>query len=130
MSEPFDLIYSYTRAQAIEDGVLIDVTSMAKEAGIKYPVALTDGLYHELIVPPLELAKEGQTIEGRLWDTLMVFRYAASGADGNLIYFHVRFQTSSTSEGSPVTRLARLKALCHGGDDLEPVITIMLPEED
>jgi len=31
----------YTRKQAISDGVLVDVTDMAKEAGIKYPVALT-----------------------------------------------------------------------------------------
>jgi type I site-specific restriction endonuclease len=28
-----EVIYSYTRAQAIEDGVLVDVTDMAKEAG-------------------------------------------------------------------------------------------------
>jgi type I site-specific restriction endonuclease len=32
-----DVIYSYTRKQAIEDGVLVDITEMAKEAGIKYP---------------------------------------------------------------------------------------------
>src|ERR1019366_7436165 len=36
-----DVIYSYTRKQAIEDGVLVDITEMAKEAGIKYPVAIT-----------------------------------------------------------------------------------------
>ena len=36
-----DVIFSYTRKQAIEDGVLVDITEMAKEAGIKYPVAIT-----------------------------------------------------------------------------------------
>ena len=30
-----DVISTYTRAQAIEDGVLIDVSSMAREAGFK-----------------------------------------------------------------------------------------------
>jgi len=30
------VIYAYTRAQAIEDGVLVDVSKMAKEAGIKF----------------------------------------------------------------------------------------------
>ncbi len=35
------VISTYTRAQAIEDGVLIDPGSMAKEAGFKWPVALT-----------------------------------------------------------------------------------------
>ena len=35
------VVASYSRAQAIEDGVLIDVTAMAREAGFKWPVALT-----------------------------------------------------------------------------------------
>lgn len=30
-----DIISTYSRAQAIEDGVLVDVTETAKEAGIK-----------------------------------------------------------------------------------------------
>ena len=37
MFEPSDLIHSYTRAQAIEDGVLVDVSDVAKEAGFKLP---------------------------------------------------------------------------------------------
>ena len=36
-----NVISTYTRTQAIEDGVLIDPGSMAKEAGFKWPVALT-----------------------------------------------------------------------------------------
>jgi hypothetical protein len=36
-----EIIYSYTRKQAIADGVLIDVTELAKEAGFKCPVAFT-----------------------------------------------------------------------------------------
>lgn len=36
-----NVISTYTRAQAIEDGVLVDPGSMAKEAGFKLPVALT-----------------------------------------------------------------------------------------
>ena len=34
------LIHAYSRSQAIEDGVLIDVTATAREAGSRYPVAL------------------------------------------------------------------------------------------
>ena len=41
MFEEADLIYSYTRADAIRDGVLIDVTATAQEAGIRWPVAVT-----------------------------------------------------------------------------------------
>ena len=41
MFENADLIHRYTRAEAIADGVLIDVSAVAREAGIRYPVALT-----------------------------------------------------------------------------------------
>src|SRR5262249_42765183 len=41
MFDEGDLIHSYTRAGALRDGVLIDVSATAKEAGFNYPVALT-----------------------------------------------------------------------------------------
>ena len=37
----WDVVSAYSRAQAIEDGVLVDVSQTAKEAGIKYPTAVT-----------------------------------------------------------------------------------------
>jgi hypothetical protein len=41
MFEKADLIHSYTRADALRDGVPIDVTATAQEARIRLPVALT-----------------------------------------------------------------------------------------
>ena len=35
------VIYAYTRAQAVADGVQVDVTKTAKEAGISFPVFLS-----------------------------------------------------------------------------------------
>jgi hypothetical protein len=35
------LIAAYTREQAIEDGTLVDVSKLAKEAGFRFPVAMT-----------------------------------------------------------------------------------------
>ena len=43
------VVASYSRAQAIEDGVLIDVTSMAGEAGFKWPVALTHAVWCDCV---------------------------------------------------------------------------------
>jgi hypothetical protein len=40
MFENADLIHRYTRADALRDGALIDVSAVAREAGIRYPVAL------------------------------------------------------------------------------------------
>ncbi len=41
MFEEADLVHRYTRADALRDGVLIDLSATAKETGIRYPVALT-----------------------------------------------------------------------------------------
>jgi hypothetical protein len=43
------VIHAYSRANAIEDGVLIDVSSVAKEAGFKIPVAVTSGVWERYI---------------------------------------------------------------------------------
>ena len=39
-------ISTYTRAMAIEDGVLIDITDIAKTAGLKFPVAVTHTVWN------------------------------------------------------------------------------------
>jgi len=36
-----EVICSYIRAHAIEDGMLVDVSALAKEAGFRYPMAVT-----------------------------------------------------------------------------------------
>ena len=124
MSDGFDLIFSYTRKQAIEDGVLIDVTEMAKEAGFKWPVAITDTVWNQHIVPDVASAQEVQSIEGRLWDVLNVLRFRAL-TGGTEVLFKVIF-----IEKGVIDMEIELKAVCGPGDEGEPVITIMLPGED
>ena len=52
MIDEKDLLYAYTRAQALADGVLVDVTTTAQEAGIKYPVALTRAVWCRYVEVP------------------------------------------------------------------------------
>ena len=42
----------YTRAQAIEDGILVDVSDTAREAGFKIPVAVTRSVWNRLVALP------------------------------------------------------------------------------
>jgi hypothetical protein len=126
MWSPENLIFRYTRAQAIADGVLVDITAIAREAGIRFPVALTSSLYHEYLVPHGDASTSGQSTEGRLWDLLQVFRTIARVSDESELRFSVLFTDSSSKRLEPV----EVKALCHPGDEYEPVITIMLPMED
>lgn len=108
-----DIIYKYTRAQAIEDGVLIDVTPTAKEVGFKYPVAVTSTLWGVIL--------ESYDADGSLWDVLWMLRVAIRNIKPtDLVYFTVRIGK----------RDIRLKSVCGPGDDSSPVITVMFPEED
>lgn len=130
---PFgEIIDAYTRSQALADGVLIDVTETAKEAGIIYPTAVTQALWDGYIVPP-ESLKGIQDIQGRLWDVLMMFRFSAkasksSGEGPQTLYFKTLFQMP-TKTGRPKMETATLKAVCGLGDTAEPVLTMMLEGE-
>lgn len=122
-----DIIYSYTRAQALADGVLIDVSDLAREAGFKLPVAVSDSLYHGYLTPPLDFAKAGHSLEGRLWDTLSVLRYAIKSSPAtDRLPFSVLFQM--VLDAAPVA--VDLLAVCGPDDSGAPVITIMLPSDD
>jgi hypothetical protein len=121
---PWNLIYSYSRKQAIEDGVLVDATNIAKEAGFRFPVALTAELWHGWIEPDNQGRREGQSETGRLWDVLTMLRHAIRGSQGSQVDFDVLFQKEGKLEK------VRLKSLCGPGDEAEPVITIMMPHED
>jgi hypothetical protein len=58
MFEDAELIHRYSRAQAIADGVLIDVSEATKEAGFKFPVALTAAAWAQCVaVPPVWRAR-------------------------------------------------------------------------
>jgi len=118
-------IYTYTRRQAIEDGVLIDVSNLARKAGYKWPVALTSHLYHTYIKPEKNLKPYGQSDIGRLWDVLNVLRLKAQNSSGTIVLFKVSF-LMEIDRMEEIT----LKAIAGPGDEGEPVITIMTPEED
>jgi len=119
------VIFKYTREQAIADGVLVDVSEMAKEAGIRHPVALTSSVWFGFVDVPDEVRGE-QDEEGRLWDILTMFALAARKEGGQWLSFQVLVKNRAGTGPEPVT----LKAHCGPGDDPEPVITIMLPNED
>jgi hypothetical protein len=121
------VLYCYSRQSAISDGVLVDATALAKEAGFVFPVALTERLYHGYVVPELGLVAEGVSISGRLWDLLFVLRFAiAKARNTDTILFKVLFLMSAGANPVPI----ELKAICGPGDDGEPVLTITLPDED
>lgn len=124
-SNGFSIIYSYSRKQAIADGVLIDVTEQAREAGFKLPVCVSDHLYHGYVVPSEGMDGEGQSVEGRLHDLFTMTKAAmATRWEDNRVYYQVLFKMPRSLD------LVKCLAVVGPGDDMEPVITLMLPEDE
>ena len=127
MTKDFPVVFSYSRAQAISDGVLHDVTLMAREAGFRYPVAMTAVAWADCVAWPSS-SGGGQSESGRLWDVLTMARVAVKRAAGDTVELTVLVVPLRGASRRP--QLMRLKMVVGPGDDLEPVLTIMLPGED
>jgi hypothetical protein len=125
MEEEFELIHAYTRQQALEDGGLVDLGALAKEAGFRWPLAVTRAVYEGVLVPSKLLKQEGQSFTGRAWDMLMVLRL-----EGRRGGSEIRFAPLFVTEPGRPPRSVTLKAVSGPGDDGEPVITVMMPDED
>ena len=91
LNNPY-VIYNYTRKQAIEDGILVDITETAKNFGFVIPVAITATLFDSYVRPTPELEEVGQSLEGRLAAVLTVLYFTAKkGKNTNRVMFKVDF---------------------------------------
>ncbi|OPX67169.1 MAG: hypothetical protein A4E37_01646 [Methanoregulaceae archaeon PtaB.Bin056] len=131
-----EVIHTYTRADALRDGTLIEIPGdICREAGIIVPVAVTAGVWD--LIAPEDLDKmPGQSVAGRTWDLLWMLACAARtprARGRSSITFQCIFLTQREAMGgAEVTehKTISLRSLCGPGDQGEPVITIMLPWED
>src|SRR6516162_11187305 len=68
------VIYAYTRAQAVADGVQVEVTKTAQDAGIQFPVFLTRTVFDAYVTVPEGVTAQDES--GRLWDIVWMLRFA------------------------------------------------------
>ncbi len=117
-----EIISRYTRAEAIADGILVDVTEWASPdemmGGFTRPVAVTRGVWALIEAPK----RSRQDTRGRAHDVLWMASLTARRYHGS-------------SEPLPFTvRLGRRNECLYlhigPGDEGELVATIMLPGED
>lgn len=132
--DPFGpTIYTYTRTQALADGVQVDVSKVAAEAGIRFPLFLTRAVFDGFVAVPPGVTCQDEA--GRLWDVVWMVRFAiirmratrAAAPDPSRVpvALYVR-------NGNSPARLVNLVAVCGplDVDDPRPAITVMLPDED
>jgi hypothetical protein len=121
------VIYAYTRSQAVADGVQVDVTKTAQEAGIKFPMFLTRAVWDACVAVPEGVTAQDEA--GRLWDIVWMTRFgiirSRPGCDRIPVALYVRNDNQRS-------RLIKLIAQCGplDIDDPQPAITVMMPDED
>ena len=128
--DPFagaEVIYAYTRKDALADGVQIDVSEVAREAGLKFPVYLTRAVWESYVTVPDGVRCQDE--KGRLWDIVWMLRCAARRTSGPEMLFRLHVRNDNRDRTPP---LVTLKAVCgpRDIDDPAPAITIMLVDED
>ena len=126
------LVYGYSRRQAVDDGVLVDLREWAGALGFAFPVACTAAVWHGYVVPGPGPRGLGQGEAGRAHDLLFALRSAVARAARSSppaafdrVEFEVLFLMPPRQHAA-----VRLVAVCGPGDAAEPVITVMLPGED
>lgn len=125
-----DLISSYSRKQAIEDGVLIDLNQIIsiKESGFKFPIACTSAVW-DIINRAVRSKTCSNDFQGVVWDIMWLLRLTIQARirknmNTDIVYFSVIIN------GVGRKKKYMFKALCGPGDQGEPVLTILLPDED
>lgn len=132
------IIHAYTREQAFADGVLVNLSTTKewRDAGFVVPVACTRSVWEKCIEWSAEdsIRQTHQDQAGRLWDVLYMLQFAIRlqarrGAAGETT---MRFDLYVVPRDGRSTRARRttLKAVIGPGDYAEPVLTIMMPDED
>jgi hypothetical protein len=140
----WEVIDTYSTKQAVEDGFLVLVDQkISKEAGIKYPVYLTRTVWDKYVELP-EGFENGQDLDGRLWDVLYMFMFAARSCDSSTLMYKLNVVLADKGDwesnekldpdlnGNRNMRLVTLKSVIQAQDfdDPSPAIFIMKPSED
>ena len=121
------IIATYSRREAVADGEQVDVTKLAAEIGIGFPVFLTRAVFGRFVTAPEGV--EGQDETGRLWDILNALHFAIRVSHGKAD--RLLFVVSVPTDGNRL-ELAQLIAMC-GPLDMDsslPVITVMMEDKD
>jgi hypothetical protein len=113
----FEVISIYTRKQAIEDGVLTDVTELSKRAGFKLHTVIAEGLMNEVL---REAARTEREIDTVIYFLLKLanFKIVNEGSGVDMIKIPL-----------PWNKQRVFYVHIGPGDDGEAVLTLMFPED-
>ena len=121
------VVYSYTRAQAVADGVQVEVTKTAQEAGIRFPVFLTRNVYDAYVIVPEGVTAQDEA--GRLWDIVWMLRFAIQRTSRGVQRLPFALYVRNDNRAAKLIKLVAVAGPLDI-DDPAPAITVMMPDED
>ena len=132
------VIHSYTRADMLADGLLVDVSAAAREKRLQLPTALTRACYETCVAWTAADAKRSRTHQdepGRLHDVLwMAFIYGLMPNQLNILTLQdvpVRYTLLVRPRpGRGRVQRQSLQIRLGAGDDGRPCWTIGMADED
>lgn len=122
-------IHIYTRRQAIEDGALVDLTGPESDTAevcrqhYRYPVACTADVFN-IMRRAVENRRHRNDYKGVVHDMLWMSRTYKRQLSPSAVMFRVIIT------GAGRRKTFDFKLVVGPGDQGEPVITIMMPDED
>lgn len=129
-----EIIDVYTREDAIEDGEIVTMESLTTKdlhddvlAKIKYPISFTKSVALQIEDKP-----KHESNNGRCWDVVTMLHYAIQSSNdknAHTIFFEMVLNDSKTDPDANLKEV-KLKALVHGDDYGDPVITVMQTHEE
>ena len=116
-----NIISVYTRQNAIDDGIFVDVSEQAKSCGFIIPVALTRNLFSTHIEDKADHSKTAKRLNIFL---LIMYKEIREGKnkDSNMLTAKIHFD-----ENKPTEVWAIIEA--QSPTDPSPAMNIMLPED-
>ena len=105
----------------------VEVSKVAAEAGINFPVFITRTVFDSFVAVPEGVS--GQDEAGRLWDVVWMLRFAIRKSQHGQSRLPFALYVRNDNHKP---RLIKLIATCGALDidDAQPAITVMLPDED
>ncbi len=121
--QDFDCIYSYSRSEAIANGILVDLSGFEAAKIYNHPIACTRAVW-AIVDKAIKNNQYHNSYEGVLYDICYMAWLRAEQVRDQQFLFKVIIT------GTGRKRYHTFKMHIGHGDDLRLVLTIMLPDEN
>lgn len=121
MFEDADIISCYTWDNAIEDGIFIEISEVAKRIGFKFPTAITSNLFYSYI-------EDGENTNSNLERLLKSLKdYVTNNQVDSYAMFKFARHGNFDIDEDMISIFAVIEG--RSPNNPEPIMTIMLPED-